>query len=277
MFANRKAIFATKHAKEQVVAPIFKNELRVIVEIPKHYDTDLFGTFSGEIERVDTALKTCVLKAKDAAKKFGYDLAIASEGSFGPHPSLYFVPGNIEFICLVDLKNNIEIIESVLSDKTNYKHFDFSKNVSYEKFLADVYFPSHALILRDLSTNTIIKKAIHDKEVLKDLVGKSFKQSLKLRLETDMRAMYNPMRMKVIEEATQKLVNRAKTKCPKCEAPGFGLVETEGKLLCEYCHLPTNIYKHISHNCIKCDYKEIFPRKDGLKFVSMQHCPYCNP
>jgi hypothetical protein len=277
MFSNRKAIFATKHAKEQVVKPIFSKELNIIVDVPESYDTDLFGTFSGEVERKDSALKTCIAKARDAAKQLDYDLAIASEGSFGPHPTMYFVPANIEFICLVDLKNDIEIIESFMTEETNYKHFDFKKDESYEKYLTDVKFPSHALILRNLMSDTVIEKAIDNREYLDALINKAFKSSVKLRLETDMRAMYNPMRMKAIEKVTQKLVERIKTKCPSCEAPGYGLVKTEGKLLCEFCHLPTDIYKYVTHNCIKCDYQEKFPREDGLKEVSMQYCQYCNP
>jgi hypothetical protein len=277
MFSNRKAIFATKHSKEKVVSPIFAKELNIKIEVSKEYDTDLFGTFSGEIDRKDTALITCILKAKDAAKTLGYDLAIASEGSFGPHPSFYFVPGNIEFMCLVDLKNKIEIVESILSDKTNYKHFDFSKDHSYSNFLEDIYFPSHSLILRDLTTGSIIEKAIDDFEQLNDLISDSFKLSTRLRLETDMRAMCNPMRMQVISEVAHKLVQRIKRHCSECNTPGFGLVRTEGELLCEFCQMPTKSYKHITHNCIKCDYKEILPREDGLTVVSMQHCQFCNP
>lgn len=40
--------------------------------------------------------------------------------------------------------------------------------------------------------------------------------------ETDMRSVFNPTRMNVIEKATEQLVEKIKSVCPNCKIPGFG-------------------------------------------------------
>jgi hypothetical protein len=44
-----------------------------------------------------------------------------------------------------------------------------------------------------------------------------------LYVETDMRAMYNPSRMTVIQNATKKLVEKINSCCPQCNIPGLEL------------------------------------------------------
>ena len=51
LFAGRKLVIATKHGKESVLKPLFDKELGVKSELVEGLDTDLLGTFSGEIER----------------------------------------------------------------------------------------------------------------------------------------------------------------------------------------------------------------------------------
>ncbi|HEY1079210.1 MAG TPA: DUF6671 family protein, partial [Bdellovibrio sp.] len=64
-------------------------------------DTDLLGTFSGEVERrgaVREVLRAKIeLAIKDRPKN---RLFLASEGSFGPHPHLGFVPSDMEALML---------------------------------------------------------------------------------------------------------------------------------------------------------------------------------
>ena len=54
MFEGRRLLIATKHKKEQVIAPILEEGLGVQCFVPENYDSDIFGTFSGEIDRKDT-------------------------------------------------------------------------------------------------------------------------------------------------------------------------------------------------------------------------------
>jgi hypothetical protein len=49
LFKNRRLLIATKHEKEKVIALLEKNG--VICFVNENFDTDLLGTFTGEIER----------------------------------------------------------------------------------------------------------------------------------------------------------------------------------------------------------------------------------
>ena len=65
-FEGRKAIIATKHHKEQVILPLVKEQLEIEVFVPHDYDTDKFGTFTGEIPREGNALDAVRKKCLDA-------------------------------------------------------------------------------------------------------------------------------------------------------------------------------------------------------------------
>ena len=91
---------ATKHGKEKVIAPILERSLGVKVLSTTNLDTDRFGTFSGEVERKGTPLEVARAKCEAALKLTGADLAVASEGSFGPHPELFFAAA--EFLGILE-------------------------------------------------------------------------------------------------------------------------------------------------------------------------------
>ena len=69
MFKDRRLVIATMHKKEQVIAPILESGLGVKCILPEHFNSDQWGTFSGEIERkhdpIETARQKC-LKAKNS-------------------------------------------------------------------------------------------------------------------------------------------------------------------------------------------------------------------
>ena len=109
-FTNRTLAIATKHNKEAVIAPILEKHLLVTCITPENLDTDQLGTFSGEIERVMDPLAAARQKCYLAMERANTDLAVASEGSFGAHPLLYFLPADDELLLLVDKKNNLEIV-----------------------------------------------------------------------------------------------------------------------------------------------------------------------
>ena len=58
LFAGRKLFIATKHKKEQVIAPIFISKLQAECVSDVSIDTDLFGTFAGETDRVHGVVGT---------------------------------------------------------------------------------------------------------------------------------------------------------------------------------------------------------------------------
>jgi hypothetical protein len=57
LFKGRKIVVATKHQKGKVITPLLKKELGFECIVSQDIDTDVFGTFTGEIERLTTLLK----------------------------------------------------------------------------------------------------------------------------------------------------------------------------------------------------------------------------
>ena len=277
-FKNKTILIATKHQKEKVIAPAIEKAMSCKTFTPRDFDTDQFGTFCGQTKRTSTAYKTVIQKAKTAAEQYGYRYAIANEGSFGAHPEYLFVPGDIEFITLVDVERNIDITEWLVSTETNYQQKEIAPEDNYQDFLNQVKFPSHGLLIKGLgSGEVLLNKGIQDSERLEATLKKGFADFKTLRLETDMRAMMNPTRIRVIGELTEKLIGRLLRTCPLCQYPGFGKRSTQGQLPCEACDLPTTLYRQVIESCVACEHSVIYPREDGLKKAPMGQCPYCNP
>ncbi len=120
IFKNRDIVIATKHKKEEVIAPLLKKELALKPFVPKEFDTDFFGTFSGEIERKADALETARLKCLKAMELTGCDLGISNEGSFGTHPQIWFTQADYEIVMLIDKKNGFEFSTLEISTQTNF-------------------------------------------------------------------------------------------------------------------------------------------------------------
>ena len=206
------------------------------------------------------------------------DLAIASEGSFGSHPSFYFLPADDEVILLVDKKQDASFSARELSIDTNFNGAKITTFDELTDFANRSKFPSHGLILRkSKSSGENIIKGITDWPVLKASFEKLIKDSSSLFVETDMRAMHNPSRMKVISKAAEKLIETLKSTCPSCHFPGFSVVKMKEGLLCELCQFPTrSIISHI-YTCQKClETKEIlYPNQKMAEDPAF--CDFCNP
>lgn len=274
-FKNRDLLIVTKHKKEQVIAPLFQNNLGVKFVLSKQFDTDTLGTFSGEIERQQNALETLKLKCLLAMEQEGYDLAIATEGSFGNHPTVFFAPANDELILLYDKKNNFFIFERHLSLETNFNTQKVTSRAELDSFLEAVNFPSHAVIVKDKDKNwSTIIKGIHDIQIIK----KFFEETKgSFFIETDMRALHNPTRMRIIEEVSNKLLDKINSICPNCHIPGFGVVSAEAGLLCDSCSMPTkSILAHI-YQCQNCNYELKKMHPNNKETEDPMYCDFCNP
>jgi hypothetical protein len=278
LFKNRSLIIATKHAKEKVIAPIFEKKLGVKCFVDKSFDTDVLGTFTGEIERVDDPITTVRKKCIAAMEKNNCDLGIASEGSFGSHPSIFFAKANEEILIFIDKKNDLEIIARELSTETNFNGQYVHSTRALKDFCKEINFPNHAVILRnEQNDNQKIVKGINNWEKLISEYKLMTKKFEKVYVETDMRAMYNPTRMKNIENTAEKLVSKILNACPKCLMPGFSIISAQKGLPCENCNLPTDSTLFYLYHCKHClhEIKEYFPRK--IKFENPMYCQICNP
>ncbi|MGB8703605.1 MAG: DUF6671 family protein [Gillisia sp.] len=276
-FKGRTLVIATKHRKESVIAPKAREKLGVKIQIPAGFDTDVLGTFSGEIERKQDPLSTLRKKCTMALEFTGADLCIGSEGSFGPHPSIPFIAANEEFVMLIDKKNGLEILGKKLSPDTNFDGELCPTKELLLEFAEKVHFPSHALILRNKkgSNKKIFKGITEKKELLEkfQLLKKQYGQAF---AETDMRAMVNPTRMKVIAVAADAMLEKATTTCENCKMPGFGITDALPGLKCSNCGLRTKSVSAYIHSCAKCGFRKEVPRTEKL-LEDPTYCDFCNP
>jgi hypothetical protein len=248
------------------------------------FDTDNFGTFTGEIEREGGPLETLRKKAQTAMAMVDVDLVVASEGSFGPHPSLYFVPAADEMLIFIDRKNDLEILAREVSTETNFASAEVSTEESLLKFAEQSLFPSHALILSspiENVTNPTEKpfffKGVTMQEELVDIYRDLRKKTKTVLVQTDMRAMYNPTRMKTIAKACHKLIRNIVSQCPSCVTPGYNVTDVLDGLPCSLCGRPTKSTLAHQYVCRRCGYKELRYYPNLKLEEDPTFCDYCNP
>lgn len=278
IFQGRKLIIATKHQKESVIAPILEKALEVQCFINENFDTDALGTFTGEIERILDPISTAREKCVRAMDLNNCDLGVASEGSFGPHPSLFFTSADDEFIIFIDRKNKLEIIARELSTSTNFGGQQIHNEKEVLEFANQISFPTHALIIsKSKEDKADMIKGITNYESLIKASNFLISKYGSAYVETDMRAMHNPTRMKVIQKASEKLVQKIKSTCPNCQAPGFGITDTKKGLECSLCGLPTNSILSTIYVCQHCQFtkEDMYPHKKTSEDPT--YCDYCNP
>lgn len=278
MFKKRNLLIATKHEKEKVIAPILEKKLGVKCFVTSNFDTDELGTFSGEVERKDNPIATARNKCLLAMELTNCDLAVASEGSFGPHPNAYFVSSDDECLLFLDKKNNLEIVVRELSIDTNFSGTEIKTYKELKDFAFNAKFPSHGLILRKSKDDfTDIVKGITNAEHLKKTFEYFISNYAKAFVETDMRAMYNPTRMTVIKNATKKLADKINTLCPECKTPGFEVTNTQKGLPCKICSFPTRSTLSYFYSCKKCSYTKEKKYPNNKYTEDPMYCDLCNP
>jgi hypothetical protein len=278
------------HGKEQVIAPLLQKHLGVETIVPQGFNSDQFGTFTGEIKRAGNQVEAARAKVQAAMTQLGMDLGIASEGSFGAHPSIPFVQSNLELLLLVDRKNGYEIRGHHRTSETNmdgqYVHsveeaLDFARKIG---------FPEHGVIVRKtdprasekqafLDQTSDIHKNIHTEAELMEIVRQmlDIPHTDRIFVETDMRAHRNPTRMKTIEKAVEDLIQNVLSLCPNCQAPGFVVVDFETGLKCSLCHSPTELPLNDIYQCSLCNHQTKKPVTQYGQTADPQYCGYCNP
>lgn len=277
-FDGETVYLGTKHDKSIALAPHFsKIGMRCeTVDV----DTDLFGTFTGEVERTspvkDTLRKKvqAVFRQKPEAR-----FVLASEGSFGPHPFIGFIQSDHEVLLFFDRNTGLEVFADELSTETNHHEIEFGPKDDLQGFLDRVRFPSHGIIVRPKGSSPQVFKGLTDWGKLGQAIIDCFLVSSepKVILSTDMRASFNPTRMSVIGKAGEKLFARLTSFCPSCAMIGFGPTRGIRGLPCSDCGFPTQVVKEVVFACLGCQLEESHEREDGLKFANPAECDFCNP
>lgn len=264
-------MLGTRHEKEHVIGPALAAVgLRIVVE---PLDTDLFGTFTGEIERLSDPITTCTAKARAAMAAAGSSLGLASEGSFYPHPDSFAVTVDAETLVLVDDDNALVIIETVTSLDTPASRITVHPGQDLSSFLARSGFPAQAMIVRPPSGPPVVK-GIVDVDLLAAAVTAAAAIDGSAVVETDLRAHQSPARRLVIASAARRLARRLATHCTSCQAPGFGRRTLVPGLPCADCSTPTREIYCARLACVACDHVEEIATA-GL--AAPRWCPFCNP
>jgi len=280
-YRDRMAALATKHDKQRALALPFRWGAGLSLRVPEALDTDLLGTFTGEIERTGTPGEVVRRKARLGMAATNLPLGLASEGSFGPHPLLPFVPSGFELLVFVDDIEGFSVVEEIVAHETNYAREECAALHEVVAFANRVGFPSHGLIVRPVGnadTALICKGIVSDGELARTFAAASSASPMgRATVETDMRAHMNPTRLRVLRRLGARLVGRLRTHCPRCNCPGFGRTGSEPGLPCSDCGGTTEMTLHEIHACPRCAERRHQPRADGRTSASPQHCPYCNP
>lgn len=190
----------TMHEKETVIAPAFAR-IGVSVVVPAGFDTDQFGTFAGEISRTGTMKDAARAKARAAIAATGLRYGIASEGGYGPHPQIPFLPFGLELMLWRDEHTGHEVMATAFDAAPQFSSVEARRMHDAQPFLPRIGFPATAVVVSVVgSSDRFTLKGLRDHTQLEAAVSESVSPSnhgLAL-LQTDMRAHMNPRRVATI-------------------------------------------------------------------------------
>jgi ribosomal protein S27AE len=276
-YANLQAALLTKHGKEAVIVEVMLEGLGLEVIHVNSYDTDLFGTFTRDIERQGNQYDAALAKALKGMEIADTQIGLSSEGLFTLDPFSGFFPWNNELVLFVDQSSDVKVTGFSSSQAQAYSA-SISIDDDIEPHLKKALFPSHHLVVRaDGPESTTLVKGINTREALNDTLKYFFTKSKtgKAFIENDLRAFANPTRMMNIKNATINLVERLKSHCPSCDAPGFWVANRIPGLCCGSCGLATRETLAEVFECKKCKHQEEVKVKN--KFADQSKCDFCNP
>lgn len=274
---QRSIAIATMHGKEAVLVPPLQHALAMTPVLAAGLDTDAFGTFVGDIPRTGTALETARRKARAGMQHCGLDVGLASEGSFGPHPSVPLLPLAVELVLLLDDATGLEVMAEDVSTETNFASVEVRELAAAREFAERVGFPSHQLVATVAGAPEATVRGIGEMARLESVLAPLLLEHGVVRLQTDMRADRNPTRMRAIGRAAARLVERLLCRCSACDWPGFGPVDLVRGLPCMACGEPSELVRAVLHGCARCDHRRELPRVDGRTECDPGECQWCNP
>lgn len=273
--AGRRAAITTKHGKERQFGPALQNRAGIDLEVA-HYDTDQLGTFTGTVPRTRSARETAARKARLAVELTDCSIGLGNEGSFVPHPAIPLLTSDREIVVMLDIERELEIIESVLTTRTNHSQTVVESPSAPADFLARVGFPDHALIVTPVDSLEPTASAIRDVSALTAALDRCFETATSAVIATDLRAHLNPTRQSTLVDLAGQLADRLSRSCPECGAPGWGVTAQEAGLPCGHCGTATRLVAIDTWTCAsrRCDH---FEQKRRTESAAQECCPYCNP
>lgn len=277
-YFGKRALLTSKHQKLSLFEGAFKEKLNLIVEeLP--LDTDLLGTFSGEIERTSSPLQTAIKKAELGLDATGLTLGVASEGSIGADQQIPWIQSDYELAVFVDRERELIISESYKSNEIVAATITARADDDLSTFLIKADFPRHGLIVRAFSKEVSeSRKGIRDASTLREAIESMalLSPSHQVVIESDFRAMHSPSRQKNISSVAERLARRVATLCPECNSPGWGRIEYLKGVACRDCGDENlNAIRGELLGCYKCAYQA--PGEIIRDLLDPAQCDFCNP
>ena len=280
-FAGRVLGVATIHGKERVIGPALVDVLPIAgFHAIAGVDTDRFGSFSGEVQRILTPLEAAITKARHGAEVSGMDLVIASEGSFGPYPPAPFLSCDEEFLVLYDARDGQVFIHRKVFLGPVFGGEECATLVDVQALAERLRFPSHHLVVRRAEKWRIgdaVTKGIDDMDHLRHTAQALIAAHGSCWVETDLRAMGNPTRMQAIADTAAELAAELARTCPVCGTCWFHITNIRKGLPCGLCGWPTASIRTQVRSCTHCAHHELEPRADGRTEEDPRYCDHCNP
>jgi hypothetical protein len=272
---DQRAFAATKHGKDVFVGAVFGPHWGLHVEAA-YVDTDLLGTFSGEVPRPGDVRSTLRAKVRMALKVSpDADVVLATEGSFGPDPVLGWVPLHEEVLLWSWPRQGKELWVAHRSHDTNFSSSDSAEWTEVQRWALRVGFPTAHVILRD-PNGQVLAKGISDPVELERLWRVAAEGGAP-RVETDMRANRNPKRQEVLRALANKTLEAFEALCPSCQFPGFVARPAEPGAPCSACGSATRRPRLLKAECTECGQVEVRDSDDQLNGVDPAYCDRCNP
>ncbi len=275
-YTGSRFVILTQHGKEAALRPALADAFAAEVVLATGIDTDTFGTFTREIPREGSQLEAARRKAQAALSRIDAPYGLGSEGAFGPDP-YGVIPWNVELVVLLDMPRGLEIVGRA-QGPAHHRHATVSNSDALDAFARDADFPNHGLVVRpDDEDDPQITKGLVQRAALFAAFDQALARSAhgRVSVESELRAHLNPTRMAMIREATDDLVRRMKSLCPRCQAPGFALVARVPGLPCGLCGSPTHRARAERWACLTGDHEELRTLPDVV--ADPQWCDGCNP
>jgi hypothetical protein len=275
-YAGARAVLATKHHKAPLIAPPLAAIAQLIVE-PVEVDTDILGTFTGEVPRLAGSRETALAKARLGMRAAKAPIGLASEGTITPDPSAPLLALDHELVLLLDDDRDLVIIGQATSDALRVLRRVIAPGDDLEAVLQAADAPPHHLIVRPRAPGRFgITKAIADLEALARAVACASKLDPEglVVVETDLRAHLCPSRQPTIQRAAEDLALRLATRCPHCQGPGYGVRRALGGLPCEGCGTEVAIPAAEELGCPGCGHTEL--RTSPRITADRALCPVCS-
>lgn len=284
MVDPRRVAFATKHGKAAQVGPALTGVGLTVVE--HALDTDAFGTFTRTVARAgdqrEAARRKCEA-ALAADRDAGW--ALASEGAFGPWPSLPWVAQGRELL-LLRSREGVEIAAVDVTLDTAFAHEVVATEAEARVLLARVGFPEQAVFvasapagdvdpsLGDPSCALVDAISVDDEGALACALREKLAASGRAWLESDLRAHRSPLRRASLVRAATRLAETFRARCPRCAHPGFAVARFSGQSACEACGGATDRPALEHRRCPACGAEE---RRALDTRAPNTTCPRCNP